>query len=211
MKVTSLQSGSRWSIAIAKGHGKPRCDDRAAVFERAGFLLGALADGATGVGFGGEAAGFFIDAMAGIEPAGLFDGRFEFLERFAEVDCRILESGLDGDTCAVAVAVAPSGEVIGCSAGDSSAWLLPASGEPTLCNAYQASRPRLGTGRSRPQRFSARLGQGRILVGSDGLFASGRLEAIFEAARSLDPASAAAGVLAVTGSRHDDASALVIG
>jgi len=150
-----------WVIASPKPH--EACDDRAAAARAGSGTLLVIADGATGVGFGGVAADTFVEAiLSGPGDLGL-------PERFMLADDRIAERGIDGDTTGIALVRSPD-RIAGCSAGDSEAWFFPEGGVPVDLTGGQSRRPRIGNGAFPCAFMLPNLPKGIVVAGSDGFW-----------------------------------------
>jgi len=150
-----------WIIASPKA--EDRCDDRAAAVRDGGNILLVIADGATGVGFGGQAADAFVETVLSAP------GEMGLPDRFVLADRAIRDRDIDGDTTGIAILRTEDG-ISGCSAGDSEAWAFPAEGIPFELTVEQAKRPRIGNG-ARPAPFALLSPSGGVVVvASDGFW-----------------------------------------
>jgi len=150
-----------WIIASPKA--ADRCDDRAAAARDGQGILLVLADGATGVGFGGQAADAFVETIMSAP------GQMGLPDRFALADRVIRDRDIDGDTTGIAILRTEDG-ISGCSAGDSEAWAFPDGGAPFELTVEQAKRPRIGNGAS-PTPFALLSPSGGVIVvASDGFW-----------------------------------------
>lgn len=153
---------------------------RASGDDRVGYRLieglGAfyLADGATGVGLGGEAADAWVAAVddADNESFQSVDACVALL-RLADEEVSVKLKG-NGDTTGILV-VTDGVRLWGASAGDSRGVLYKRDGSHEVTG-HQARRPRFGSG-AVPRSFSGLVNGGEVLLlASDGLwdFASHR-------------------------------------
>jgi serine/threonine protein phosphatase PrpC len=98
--------------------------------------------------------------------------------------------------------------------GDSSAWVISAAGEMTDLTAHQRRRPLLGSGEALPVVFEAELGDGRLILGSDGLFKYATAERICTLAMQgsvSDAADALANCVRLpSGGVQDDVAVVVV-
>lgn len=145
----------------------PACgQDRAmAVPTPVGYLV-AVADGAGGTGDGAAAAERLITGLTKLAGVAASTDWFEAL---LELDDELLTHRPGSQTTGV-VAYVSAGRIVGASVGDSSAWLISPAGEMADLTAHQRRRPLLGSGEALPVIFEAELGDGRLVLGSDGLF-----------------------------------------
>jgi serine/threonine protein phosphatase PrpC len=144
-----------WAIEIAATRGQ----DRAAVFERDGGIVIALADGAGGTGGGELAAEAVIAAVRDARGRG---GGWGALISELDEDPQRLGGG---ETTAVIASVGES--IAGASVGDSGAWLIRGADVDDL-TAAQERKPLLGAG-CLPIAFHRDVFAGTLLVASDGL------------------------------------------
>jgi serine/threonine protein phosphatase PrpC len=153
----------------------------------AGGYLVAVADGAGGTGDGAAAAERVITGLAKLAGAAPTTDWFEAL---LELDDELLACHPGCQTTGV-VAYVSAGRIVGASVSDSSAWLISPAGEVTDLTAHQRRRPLLGSGEALPVIFEAELGDGRLILGSDGLFKYAPLEQICSLAMQGSVAEAA--------------------
>lgn len=138
--------------------------DRADIFARGDVAVLAVADGAGGLGDGNAAADL---AMTRIREA-VLDPGFDLLHPLAwarAFEALDRDVGKVGETTAIIVGLSP-GMTIACSAGDSEAWLARTDDVVKLVK----RTPRLGSGRVAPDCVVRGELDGRLVVGSDGLF-----------------------------------------
>lgn len=155
--------------------------DRACVFVRSGGLVIALADGAGGTSNGGLAAQAFVDAVGAMSRETDWSGAIEALDR------DVTRLG-HGQTTAVVLSVDARG-ITGCSVGDSGAWLV--RDEVIDLTDGQVRKPLVGGG-CLPFAFRAGpIGNGTLLVASDGLLRYAKQQDIARISRGPDLATAA--------------------
>jgi serine/threonine protein phosphatase PrpC len=143
-------------VVAARGSGQ----DRAAVRDLGEELRVALADGAGGTGAGAKAADLVVAAATGTEA------RIEAARLLDQLEAAVAVTG--GQATAVVLQVSGAG-VRGASVGDSQAWVVR-PGEVDELTRGQVRKPLVGAG-CRPVAFAApALGDGVLLVASDGLF-----------------------------------------
>jgi serine/threonine protein phosphatase PrpC len=136
--------------------------DRVAALEYEQGLVAVVADGAGGMGGGGEAAQQVIEAVA---RAGWRRSSLEWADLLQRLDGEINP----GQTTAVVVAVGDEG-LFGASVGDSEAWWFGAAGSRALTERQQR-KPLLGAGEAVPIPFDlAEAGPGTLVAASDGLW-----------------------------------------
>lgn len=185
----------------ASGDGQ----DRVATKRFEHGCLVVLADGAGGTAGGARAADLVVArALALSAPPDDCCSFLLSLDRELEQDVGC------GMTTVVLAFVARS--VHGASVGDSEAWLVMDSDVIDL-TAAQARKPLLGSGRAEPARFGPVRFQGRLLLGSDGLYKYVAPARIAEIVRSGPVEHAAQCLLDAArlrdGSLHDDVSLVV--
>lgn len=184
--------------------------DRVAAIAGEGWASAALADGAGGVGGSGPVADAIVDALADLAWARSDEGEAA-ADVIESIDRRA--AGRGGESTAVLVAVR-GGRVFGASVGDSRAWWLARGGAVVDLTAGQRRVPRVGTGRARPVSFSASVGEGRLLVVSDGVHSYVKLARLLEVAREGDVQEAARRLIDVArlpgGGLQDDASVALV-
>ncbi|TLX15872.1 SpoIIE family protein phosphatase [Rhizobium sp. MHM7A] len=143
-------------------------DDRVGYKAMDGFGAFYLADGATGIGLGAEAADAFIAALGDAE-------QYQYLT--AESCCDLLrlvdeevsvKLKCNGDTTGILI-VTNGEDLWGASAGDSRGMLYKADGVVELTG-WQVRKPRFGNGAT-PVGFKGKVKPGeRLLLASDGLW-----------------------------------------
>jgi serine/threonine protein phosphatase PrpC len=151
-----------------------------------GFGAFYLADGATGIGLGADAADAFIAALDDAEP-------YQYLT--AEACCELLRLAdeevsvkLKGNGDTTGILIVTNGEDLwGASAGDSRAVLYKADGVVELTG-QQIRKPRFGSG-ARPVGFKGKVKPGeRLLLASDGLWDFAQIGLIGEITRGTGSA-----------------------
>ena len=193
-------------IAIQVVHAKRNGDDRAKVLPTATGHLLVLADGAGGTSGGAAAADAVLARARNLAPNSASDC-VRFLH---DLDRQLANVG---QTTAI-IAVLQDGQVFGASVGDSSAWLLSATGVVDLSQ-DQSRKPLLGSGNARPIGFGPLPCVGRVLVGSDGLFNYVAYDRICAVASGLPltevPAALVAAARLRTGALQDDIAVIIAG
>ncbi|MDB4958826.1 MAG: hypothetical protein JWO36_6395 [Myxococcales bacterium] len=176
-----IGSGFEYVVKVQplKGAGQ----DRAAVFERDGGVLIALADGAGGTSNGAVAAQAIIDTAEMLRNA---DAEWSIVLRQLDGDSLRLDGG---QSTAVVLAVTEHG-VRGASVGDSGAWLIRNGDIDDLTHAQHA-KPLVGAGATPVSTATGPLGAGTLLVASDGLFRYAKIADIGKIASGPDLAAAA--------------------
>ena len=178
-------------------------EDRVLVERVFGGAIVIVCDGAGNSGKGGQAADRAIGELARMAKEGFVDWRRALLA----VDQLLLKEVPGGETTCVAVRVTDSGECVGASAGDSGAWMLPASRPPEELTRLQ-SRERLGSGQANPVLFKAQL-MGRLVIGTDGLLKYTHLKDLrARALRGVD--ALVEGVRLPGGGFQDDVTAVIV-
>ena len=118
-----------------------------------------------------------------------------------------------GQTTAILLVVS-AGRVFGASVGDSAAWLLDGSRALDLTE-NQDRKPLLGSGRAKPAPFGPYDFQGRVLLGSDGLFKYVDIDRIRDIATNLAvgsvPDTLVAAARLPSGGLQDDIAIIVVG
>ena len=171
-----------------------------------------VADGAGGMGGGGNAANVLVwRVRVAAECAGLGLDLDGWRALFRDVDQEIAKSRLGGETTGIVVVISPRG-VMGVSAGDSEAWVVTSSGVDDLTAGQ--SRKRLGSGRARPVSFARPSLEGSLVVASDGLFGYATEQKIAAAVRGRVPDDAAERLRALvrlpSGRYQDDLAVVVV-
>lgn len=164
-------------------NGKPsKGDDRVGYRFSTSFSAFYLADGATGIGLGGEAAEAFSDAiMHADEKEFSTPEKCAALLRLVDEEVAIKLKG-NGDTTGI-VLVTDGHQAWGASAGDSEA-ILYRSDDIIEITAKQVRKPRFGNG-AKPTGFSVKIAPSeRILIASDGLWDFSARASVAEIVRS---------------------------
>jgi serine/threonine protein phosphatase PrpC len=206
----------RHAVAIAALRGAGQ--DRAAVLEIADGLVIALADGAGGTANGALAAQAVIDAAASASAAagapatpGTTTTSPSWSALLSELDRDPARLG-HGQTTAIVLAVT-RGAVRGASVGDSTAWLLHGSDIDDLTDG-QTRKPLLGAGSHPFTIAAAPIGDGTLLVASDGLVRYARPADIARIASGPDLAAAAHALVELvrlpSGGLQDDISVVLV-
>lgn len=159
----------RSSVRVVMADMHRVCDDMVEIRETPGFLRVALADGATGIGYGRQAALAFLARMRELSNDGAVDA-LSLRAAFHAADLDIAMMDDECDTTGIFLAV-QDGFVRGASVGDSEAWLVHGDCRvPTVITSAQRRRPRVGSG-CWPIGFGpVPLADAILLMGSDGLF-----------------------------------------
>jgi PPM family protein phosphatase len=189
-------------VVAARGRGQ----DRAAVFERSGGLVIALADGAGGTAAGDVAARAVVDGVAARR-----DGDAAWDEWLLALDAD--RAALGGGQTTAVVIVATARGLLGASVGDSGAWVIRGAAIEDLTEG-QARKPLLGDG-CRPFSISAPpLGARTLLVASDGLLRYAKPSDIARLAAGADLDAAARALVDLvrlpTGGLQDDVSVVLV-
>jgi serine/threonine protein phosphatase PrpC len=155
------------AVLAASGNGQ----DRIAVVRTTGGLLLAVADGAGGTSAGAEAAEQAMQMVS--------EGRPPWAAVLEDVDKR-----LGGGECALVIACVSGTRISGASVGDCGAWLI--ADRIVDLTERQTRKPLLGSRHANATAFAAELGQGTLLLASDGLFNYTRWARVAELARAAD-------------------------
>ena len=140
--------------------------DRAQVYRRRESWIGLVCDGAGGVGRASEGAAF-VERMVTERIGGFPSLSGDALNAlWEEIDDALFPTGLG--EAAAAIAAIEGTRVFGASVGDSVAWVIGNRAISDL-SAEQVRKPLLGSGRARPVAFEGTLGEGTLLLASDGL------------------------------------------
>ncbi len=150
--------------------------DRAAIIEHPNGQLLVIADGAGGMGGGGEAAELLIQTIKdSVVPKKHFVNPLMYCSLLVEADERLSEHPMAGETTAIIVALSKD-FVCGASVGDSGAFLVQ---EQTIeLTAQQQRRPFLGSGMAAPTPFGPEPFEGTLLIATDGLIKYAKLAII---------------------------------
>jgi serine/threonine protein phosphatase PrpC len=189
------------AVAAVRGAGQ----DRAGIFDGEDGLAIVLADGAGGTGNGAVAAQAIVDAVGAIASA-----QHDWCALLSSLDRDRSRLG-HGESTAVIVAIT-EGIVSGASVGDSGAWLV--SGTETIDLTEAQHRKPLVGGGCVPYRIPlVKLGDGLLLVASDGLLRYARRADIVRIARGPDLATAAQALIDFvrlrSGALQDDVSVVL--
>ena len=173
----------RYECARALASNRAKSQDTVGVFERAGVLIVALADGGGGLR-GGEAASRCLVSVvesAVNNPAFAVEQVQPWFDVFHATDSALAANGA-GETTGTVVVLGPRG-IMGVSAGDSEAWVV----SPTTIDDLtvgQQTRQRLGSNRVTPAVFGRPALKGVLVVASDGLFKYASSEVIARLVRA---------------------------
>jgi serine/threonine protein phosphatase PrpC len=201
--VVVFAAGFEYVVRIQpiKGEGQ----DRAAVFEREGGLVIAVADGAGGTSNGEIAAQAVLET---VETLAASDADWSVVLRALDGDAHRLDGG---QTTAIVLVVDDRG-VRGASIGDSEAWLVY-SDRVDMLTAGQERKPLLGGGGHPVPTRAGPLGDATLVVGSDGLFRYARPIDIARLAMMADLETAAKLLVDLVrlpnGNVHDDVSVVL--
>jgi len=186
MRSASQPLGLEYGLHIEGSQGKGA--DRAAVLRHEGYLVVTLADGSGGTRAGAQAAEQVLQRIERlipeVEPRRLGTAAF-WVDALEDCDRMLTAQGHGGE--AAVVVLATDGEhLVGASQGDASAWVFDAAGLRDLTT-DQTRKPLVGAGCPSPHSFEATLGNGTLLVASDGLPKYARLADIRSVACSAFP------------------------
>lgn len=161
-------------------------DDRVGYKAMDGYGAFYLADGATGIGLGAEAADAFVSALDDAEPRQYLTAESCCdLLRLVDEEVAVKLKG-NGDTTGILI-VTNGEDLWGASAGDSRGMLYKADGVVEL-TCRQVRNPRFGAG-AKPVGFKGRVRPGeRLLLASDGLWDFAQSGLIGEVARGVGTA-----------------------
>jgi serine/threonine protein phosphatase PrpC len=199
-------------FTTAAASSRETTEDRALVFRFGEYWIVCVADGTGGVSGGAKAADLFVTGVRqAVESRAVIIGEpTAWADLIRTLDDEIARHPLAGETTGIALAVTPT-SIVGASAGDSRAWLF--TDDSAELTKDQARKPRLGTGRTKPQPFTAEA-SGILVVGTDGLFDYARIEDVCAIARTAVPKDAAAALVNLPGRRSralPDDVAVVVG
>jgi len=143
-------------------------------------LVVVIADGAGGIGGGGQAAVLAVETVQRKLGNNEIDGWSpEACCAFmTDLDRAIEAAPQAGESTLVVVVVGPDGNIVGASVGDSGAMIASAAGAVDDLTAEQHRKRRLGSGRAVPVGFSRKRWTGTLVVASDGLWAYARPERV---------------------------------
>lgn len=161
-------------------------DDRVGYKAMNGFGAFYLADGATGIGLGAEAADAFVAALDDAEEQQYLTAESCCdLLRLVDEEVSVKLKG-NGDTTGILI-VTNGEDLWGASAGDSRGILYKADGVVELTG-QQIRKPRFGSG-ARPVGFKGKVKPGeRLLLASDGLWDFAQIGLIGEITRGTGSA-----------------------
>lgn len=144
--------------------------DRIAIFQSGDLTILALADGAGGQSGGGEAANKAVtDLVQSLSSLKSLPKAKDCVKALEQLDRSLYRDKNCGETTMVLV-VEEKGRMVGASVGDSGAWRVSSEGLQNLTKS-QRRKPFLGSGGCEPRGFGPLdLGDGRLLIASDGLF-----------------------------------------
>ncbi len=163
--------------------GGKELQDRADFFQLGSTLVLVLADGAGGLSGGAEAAEFLVRRLRESLSSSAVSAE-ELGQILEKLDQEMAYHGAYGETTCVVVTLSESG-IVGCSVGDSGAWIISPSGVDNL-TANQHRKPFVGSGRAIPICFSRSVLAGTLLVASDGLLKYTSQECIASASQAAD-------------------------
>jgi PPM family protein phosphatase len=156
---------SRFATATASFRQNP--DDRVLVVPVGPDWIVCVADGTGGRSGGAQAADMFVASVrqAVDERINLTDSA-AWISLLHVIDEEIRRDPSAGETTGIAIAVTGT-SIVGASVGDSRAWLFSDGAAELTANQHR--KPRLGSGHSRPESFTA-APHGILVAGTDGLF-----------------------------------------
>jgi PPM family protein phosphatase len=153
------------SSHIALSAQKDNGQDRIQILRDGDKLIIAIADGAGGRSGGAEAAEMATNLMS--QRAWALASQKDCENLLTEIDLKISDDKVAGETTAIIVVVSPKG-VFGASVGDSGAWILSGTNIDNLTQ-NQIRKPCLGTGGASAVGFFRSALKGTLLVATDGL------------------------------------------
>jgi serine/threonine protein phosphatase PrpC len=164
--------------------GNPSNLDRGFVANVGVGAVVAIADGASGIGGGVEAATMAVEFVR--RRAEGLDSAAACSSLLREIDQRLFEDELAGET-AFAVVSVQEDRVFGSSVGDSGVWIVGAHTVTDLTGG-QARKPFIGSGKARPVEFThaVRPGDAKLLLATDGLLNHTSAANIIEVCRGQD-------------------------
>jgi serine/threonine protein phosphatase PrpC len=209
-------SGSRAAplrVGTALASARRASEDRLLVEERPHAILVAVADGAGGLVGGARAAELFVGLVRESMPAlvaATTTAAFQDLLLLA--DKQIASDPSAGETTGI-VLVVTRACIIGASVGDSEAWVVTDDAVDVVTE--RQTRRRLGTGGASPTAFDSRFVDGKLIVGTDGLFAYADQAQIAHVLRSCELRACAEKLIALVRLRSerfaDDVAVVVVG
>jgi len=163
-----LINGLQVAGVVVGERGMDVCQDRASVIPTEGGLVLVLADGAGGLAGGALAADAVVGAVTAACTARVPNlGSAQFwVDVLEATDAELATQHHGGQSTAVICAVGR--EIVGACVGDSVAWLVHPSGVADLTNA-QSKRPLIGSGQAAIVPIASEMGDGTLLLASDGL------------------------------------------
>jgi PPM family protein phosphatase len=144
--------------AIAIAASGRRLEDRAIAIPIDGGIVIAVADGAGGTGNGAVAAQAIIDVVAADPSVSDWAAALVDLDDPAR---------LGGGQATAVIATVTTRGIVGASVGDSAAWIVR-DGAVVDLTCHQERKPLVGDGCS-PTAFGAELGDGTLVIATDGL------------------------------------------
>jgi serine/threonine protein phosphatase PrpC len=187
-------ASARLVVSTALASQRAASEDRVLVERTPAGLLVVVADGAGGMRGGARAADLLVDHARGSSLAAMTEGGLPgaLIAMLRAADQTIAADPIAGETTALAVVVTDD-RILGASAGDSEAWLMIGDGRDVLTASQR--RKRIGSGCAEPVSFTSSFTAGTLIVGTDGLFAYAKADAICEIARSSAAEALAACVI----------------
>ena len=186
--------------------------DRAEIIRQGNVTLVVVTDGAGGRTGGTEAAESVINSVIEDFPtAQKVEGGQFASEKLSEID-RLLHRAPDCGEAAAIVLATTEGRISGAVVGDCEARLIDREGQLPLAPP-QRRAPFLGTGKTVPLPFAADSPEGRLIVGTDGLFRYVRDDSFREAASATTPRQACKALVSLvelpSGNLRDDVAVVV--
>jgi serine/threonine protein phosphatase PrpC len=141
-----------------------------------------VADGVGGRSGGAEASELLVQCVAGHfrDTTGEVSD-LDCVSLLERIDRILWEDRLAGETTAVLAVVTPEA-IVGASVGDSDAYLILPDREYALT--HNRRKPYLGYGAAAAEPFNAELGDGVLLLASDGLWKYADLGRVLSIART---------------------------
>ncbi len=174
-----------WRAIKQIEQGGTTCQDRAEIFDLHDRLIIALADGAGGRSGGSEAAEMVCRLVREATFTSQLDDAMICAELLGNIDRAVAADIAAGETTAV-IAVIRKDEIYGASVGDSGAWWI-GTGQPQQDLTHvQRRKPFVGTGVAMAVPFEASVGEGTLLIATDGLLKYTSSERICETVRAND-------------------------
>jgi len=192
---TTIMPGVSLNTFIQSEAGSKTSDDRALALSLGQGGVIVLADGASGMSGGAEAAEVVVEAARKAAESGSLRAPEDCMRILRAADTEAEEHPVAGISTGV-LAVVTEESVFGASVGDSKAWWFGNDSESFEdLTANQIRKPFLGTGRARPVSFSMPIEAGVLLVASDGLMDYGKPDEIQAVVRGSDDLEQAARAL----------------